>query len=711
MKLIAASIQNFRLLKDVKLSFSANSDKPLTVVRAANETGKTTCLTALTWCLYGSSTLPNKGEYVLFPSDEVKNGKRSIEVSVEISFELEHAIKIHKEPISIVRSQYRMKRTCIEEAPVNGKPQRSNEIVDLWKITPSGTERVIDSEVSTLVNKALPQSLKDVYFTDGDRAMSFIEAAASQGVKRRRVTNAIESLLGLKVLENTISHLNTVANQFSKEIDNKDYKAELERLTDRITSYTEDIEENQKILEEANEKILEIEKEVETKKRQIEQALTLGDKDALVVKKRRLQSEIRSVETTVDESFKSLLQLVSDEEVSNAILSSRIKDAKQLLNQMNEVQQLPRISVPILEEILDQEKCFCGTDLDNSSAESVQRRSYIKETIKASRESDKVQTAATSLFYGIRSTQTDDSGKKWCDRYANKFRITQSAQKTLINLQQELDELDDQIAQIDDTELQKLREQQDNLNRSLQSYQDRRSVSNSKIEHYQSLLNDAQEELQKVRRKLGKLDNSTLHWDIALHTKQIFEDIVTVLRLEELKKVSSEMNRIFLSMIGADSNNPDFQLIQGAELTDEFDIVVYGPNKHILNPDQDLNGASRRAITLAFILALTKVSQVEAPNIIDTPLGMMSGYVKQSVLLRTIEEGSQVILFLTHDEIRGVEEIIDKYAGSIFTLTNPAHYPKMLKHKPSSFENGIIRCECNHRSHCEACERKSVEVA
>src|SRR5690606_10427249 len=110
------------------------------------------------------------------------------------------------------------------------------------------------------------------------------------------------------------------------------------------------------------------------------------------------------------------------------------------------------------------------------------------------------------------------------------------------------------------------------------------------------------------------------------------------------------------------------------------------------------------------ILALTKVSQVEAPNIIDTPLGMMSGYVKQSVLSNIIREGSQPILFLTHDEIKGVEEILNKYAGVVFTLTNPAHYPTMLTNEPPSSDSGVIRCECDHHSSCQLCERKLLEI-
>ena len=156
-------------------------------------------------------------------------------------------------------------------------------------------------------------------------------------------------------------------------------------------------------------------------------------------------------------------------------------------------------------------------------------------------------------------------------------------------------------------------------------------------------------------------------------------------------------------MIGADPEQG--AIIRRAEISQDFDIIVYGPNDRTLNPDRDLNGASRRALTLSFILALTLVSEVKAPNVIDTPLGMTSGFVKRSILSTAVRESAQLILFLTHDEITGCEEIIDKAAGVVFTLTNPAHYPKMLVNDPGVVERKIFRCACDHRSHCERCRR------
>ena len=176
------------------------------------------------------------------------------------------------------------------------------------------------------------------------------------------------------------------------------------------------------------------------------------------------------------------------------------------------------------------------------------------------------------------------------------------------------------------------------------------------------------------------------------------------MRGEELRKVSDRMNEIFLEMIGAD---PDQRaIIRSAGIDQKFDIVVHGPDDRTLDPDRDLNGASRRALTLAFILALTRVSEVEAPNVIDTPLGMMSGYVKKSVLRTAIRESSQLVLFLTRSELADCEEILDQQAGTVITLTNTAHFPTMLVNDPNVPERAVLRCECSHREECTLCMRR-----
>jgi len=84
----------------------------------------------------------------------------------------------------------------------------------------------------------------------------------------------------------------------------------------------------------------------------------------------------------------------------------------------------------------------------------------------------------------------------------------------------------------------------------------------------------------------------------------------------------------------------------------------------------------------------------------------MSGYVKKSVLKTAIRESSQLVLFLTRSEIADCEDILDAEAGRVITLTNPAHYPRMLLNDPQMSERTVLRCECNHRQECKQCQRR-----
>ena len=84
----------------------------------------------------------------------------------------------------------------------------------------------------------------------------------------------------------------------------------------------------------------------------------------------------------------------------------------------------------------------------------------------------------------------------------------------------------------------------------------------------------------------------------------------------------------------------------------------------------------------------------------------MSGYVKRSVLKTAIRESSQLVLFLTRSEIADCEDILDAEAGQVITLTNPAHYPRMLVNDPQMKEHKVLQCACNHRKECPICQRR-----
>jgi len=712
MKLISADIKNFRLLKNLHLDFSVDPEKPLTVIRAENETGKTTTETALIWGFYGSKLLPGKGaKYQICPSDSLSKGIKSVEISVEIEFETEQIYSIGRGQQKVRDVSYRLRRTCIEYPSESETVRRENEQIVLYEITDDGVKKIGQSNIIDIIENSIPVALKDVYFTDGDSAMSFIEAAAAQGVKRKRVKDAVEALLGLDVLEKLIRHIKQAAKKFATQVDDTDYSKRLVQLNDQIEGWEEDLEEWEAEETELDNEIKLGGQTINKTDKQIEGALRLGNKDELANEIELCKRNIKRNTDASERDLKSISSLFRNSELASSLITKQAARGLGMLNKLNKKKQLPKVNIPILEELLDRDNCFCGSDLRESTEHGQERRELIKNAIENSRSADQLQEAASELFYAVRSEPFDFSPRtKWLEQYSDNSRNYSERQSDIKGYQDELKLKNEEIDRIDDSQISELRVFLDNLKNKVTKKLVEQGSLLRQMEDAKERKKDAEFERNKVENKVSKTDTSSDKLKVARLCQSVFNDVFDRLRKDELKKVSSEMNRIFLNMIGADPEANDLTLITKAELSEDFDIFVYGPGGHALNPDQDLNGASRRAITLAFILALTKVSKVKAPNVIDTPLGMMSGYVRQSVLRNTLKESTQAILFLTPGEIKGVEEILDEKAGKIYTLTNPAHYPLMLVNKANVDDARILRCSCNHRQSCEICERKNEKL-
>lgn len=178
MKLIKAKFKNFRLLKDLTLDFSTDEDKKLTVIRAANETGKTTCLYGLMWGLFGGRKSLGS-DYVLAPKDVLGSNKSTIDVSVEIEFSQQsfHRTKNGTYEIHDIETHYKLIRSCKEVLQASKFIGRSPEVAVLYKVESTGLIPLSNVDTEEILNDALPVALKDVYFTDGDSALAFIEAS------------------------------------------------------------------------------------------------------------------------------------------------------------------------------------------------------------------------------------------------------------------------------------------------------------------------------------------------------------------------------------------------------------------------------------------------------------------------------------------------------------------------------------------------------
>jgi len=189
------------------------------------------------------------------------------------------------------------------------------------------------------------------------------------------------------------------------------------------------------------------------------------------------------------------------------------------------------------------------------------------------------------------------------------------------------------------------------------------------------------------------------------------ERTLHTLENEYLERVSERMNEMFLEIVGSDPKSAG-AVFQRARLTKDFDVRVETAGDGHLDPDFEINGASRRALTLSFIWALMEVSDAVAPRVIDTPLGMTAGGVKRRLveaITQPAEEEApkfQVALFLTRSELRDIEGILEQRAGTSMTLSCNKDYPADLVHDWQVDRPVIRLCECSHLEFCDICERQ-----
>ncbi len=705
MKLLSARFKNFRLLRNLAVEFSTDATKRLTVIRAENESGKTTMLTALQWALYGDDALPNRGEeYRIHPIDWDLSQSSQVPIDVEIEFEVNSVVTGPGGQTRESRTRYRLLRSVMEQ--VSGATwKRGRSTVQLFQLTTTGDKPLMDPE--SIIVDYLPTELREVFFTDGDRALSFIEAGLSATTKRDRGERAIRALLGLSVIEMAQKHVKDASSEINRKPRTITASEDLKAITEDIDTTEKGIDKITTELKEAKQSFESCDEKLNDIDKRISAALQKGDQEALAGDLDTCRRSIRILDDQLETLDRAHSGLFRSANLARDLLRPSLESAMSIMDGLRDQGKIPNTTIPVLQDRLELKVCICGETLDSSAENGAKRRKHIEHLIENSKKEDEIQKILTEFYFRSKNFVYDESreNQSWTKMYADYFEQRSAVEQQRTAEGTRMRGIEARIAALGTSDIVQLRDTQ-------RLYRQQRDEANRRVAVLQNQLVDRTRHLEGLEKKRDALLKEEAKGQLISGQLQAVQDVVLVLERsyarisrEELLKVSNAMNELFLRMIGADPEQKS--VIRRAEINGDYDIFVYGAENRRLNPDIDLNGASRRALTLSFILALTKVSEVEAPNIIDTPLGMMSGFVKREVLRTAIKESSQLVLFLTRAEIRDCEDILDEYAGEVITLTNPAHYPKMLAHEPPSSEIQILRCECNHRSECNLCARRT----
>jgi len=685
------------LLRDIAIEFSTSFEKPLTVIRAENDTGKTTLLNALCWALFGDDALPgNRSAFRLHPIDwdsSVDGPTIPIKVTIEFA-----AVDEDTETEVV----YELERSATERLIGDTEFSVAPSSLMLLRHTSAGLQPV-DNPVATL-SALLPLSLKDIFFIDGDRALAFIEATDEQRVKRDRVARAVRALLGLDLLEDAERHVDKARQEAVSAIRKLGAGTDIERLAKR----EQELEERRNTLSQQLESLRSDHDATETRHRKadkrLKEALAAGAGEHREVGS-RLEATERRLKDEREVHQKLLLahrRLINSSSLTVALAPTPIGRAAELLADLEVRKVIPSTLPNVIEDRLERGECLCGSSL----ADGTEARQHLEHLLQQARDIDDSKDLLRSLNDSVkrlaREAGQDDS---WPTRIRESQAGIQRSMKLQNQLEEEVAELRARIRGMESTNLEELERLVTQEEREVKRLIGEISRAETQRSSLELELKAVDRERSGVEKTNARVRSGALKETAAKDVLTVIRNTMAVLQGETIDEVSERMNSIFLSMIVADEEAGS--VVKRVSLTRTHDIIVEGPGGRTIDPDIDLNGASRRALTLAFILALVKVSGYEAPNIIDTPLGMMGVEVRRAVLRYAAMHSNQLVMFLTGSEILGVEDLLDTFAGREYTFSNATHYPTKLLNDPGTDRTETLVCSCTHRQSCDLCRRRT----
>jgi DNA sulfur modification protein DndD len=690
---------NFKLLRDFKIDISTDPSRPLTVIRAENGSGKTSFYYAILWCLYGAEGwreiigadhTPRLTSTASEPHKPV-----TVEVSVKFDFTDDYG-----------ESGRFLLRRSVTETPGDGdEVSRGHEVVKLWRLAPSGDEPV--DNPALMIDRWMPRRLADVFFADGDDVQKFITGKTQARERQEKVHQAIKNLLGINQLSDAVADIKAT----HKMLEARAAKAaggKAEKLAEECTALEEEIARKEGDRAKLAIRQRNMEDFQKSTRQELEALKGLGDIERLNAEIFDLERDIDGLEGRREKNQARMQDLIKTESVSWALGGAKLSLGLGILDDLADKNVIPNTAVQVLHDRLDQERCICAEPLTVGSPHRVE----VEKLLKEQQDNDELSEHLSEIRYRAKTLQDNQSQNRDFDNDRRDVLTEYAAiQDDIRRKSEKLKQTEEQRAAIDDEKVRRLAAELNDVTEKIKdAVYDLRGLDDA-IERLNRELSEKQQLLQKAQHAAKTRGDYQLKRDISGDLLNLAKIVQSRLEGDYVKRVSRRLEQMFLEIIGTD---PDLShgAYTGVSITDNFDIRVGSQYGTSLNPDTEVNGASQRALTFSFMWSLMEVAGIVAPRMIDSPIGVASGDTKRRMVEMIThppgESGTsfQVILLLTREEIKGVEDLLDERSGAFNTISCSHHYPRELVNSWELEKPVSVVCGCSHREQCKVCARK-----
>lgn len=620
MKLERITIENFRqYCGKQRVDFAKDKQKNVTVIHGINGAGKTSFFLSINWCLYGKSVenvkvIDNVGELMSKEAVSLAAIGETVRTSVDLAF-------IHN------GEKYMVKRTLQGIKQEDGTIRvEDNDNFTMMRIRADGAADRINNPIGTM-NSILPVNVREYFLFDGEKIDNFAKPEAASQVKQ-----AIYLVLKLEILERSRRHLEAVATDYRKELKNKSGKELRELLEQEEKARAE--------IKKAKDRTYELHQEKESAERKIEdinKRLREMENTATLQQQRdRIERELKQRRTEMEEVVSTVRDLATAGYF--VVAESAIKKAILLLEEKRARGEIPSdFRQQFIKDLVSKMVCVCGRPFTDGSEEHRTLLAKIGQGLPDALQDEVLNTCAVLHAFEQRT-----------EKYRMDLDVAMRRRAELVDiitiLEAELDDVSRQLKGSPLEETSKLERQRENFQADIQGNTLEIGSLHARVEDFTRQIAELKKEIDRARKEEKREVLLSTKLDLAQRAADAIGEMYQTFADDMREKIQEKTKEIFKSLVWKEDH------FQDVKLGPEFNLEIIDRYGYSARPE--LSAGERQVLSLSFIMAMSRVSEEEAPLVMDTPFGRLSSHHRNAIAEHLPDLASQLVLFVTDEELR-----------------------------------------------------------
>jgi DNA sulfur modification protein DndD len=620
MKLERITIENFRqYCGKQRVEFAKDDQRRVTVIHGINGAGKTSFFLSINWCLYGKSVenikvIDNVGE--LMSKEAVSRAAvgETVRTSVDLSF-------LHN------GERYLVKRSLQGVKQESGTVKvEENDSFTMMRTRADGQAEKINNPIGTM-NSILPANVREYFLFDGEKIDNFAKPEAAAQVK-----DAIYLVLKLEILERSRRHLEAVAAEYRKELKNKSGQ--------QLRDLLEQEEKTRAEIKKAKDRTIELHMEIDSAERKIadidKRLREMENTNILQQQRDRIERELKQRRTEMEEVVGAIRDLATSGYF--VVAEPAIKKAIALLEEKRARGEIPSdFRQQFIRDLIDKMICVCGRPFGDGSEEHRTLLAKIGHGLPDALQDEVLNTCAVLQAFEQRTEKHRADIDSSMRRRAELVDIIK-------DLEAELDDLSRQLKGSPLEEISKLERQRTNFKSDIQEYTVEIGSLHTRIEDHNHKLVELKKEIDRARREEKREELLSTKLDLAQRSADAIGEMYQTFADDMREKIQDKTKEIFKKLVWKDSH------FQDIKLGPDFNLEVIDRYGYSARPE--LSAGERQVLSLSFIMAMSRISDEEAPLVMDTPFGRLSSHHRNAITEHLPVLADQLVLFVTDEELR-----------------------------------------------------------